>query len=193
MSRKKRNSSVGFSFFPFLDILFSTMGILVLVSSVNFLLVQFEINSPSRPIYTKEEIHDIINNQDLLGSFYWLEPVYLTITDKAYTIYQNGKKEIITDQDKMENRLLEIAEKNCLNKEENKAGRSVIVFGIYQSGYLFYNSLSLAIEEINRELKLKYGRNFFPLQEGKELLSAKELPPNWQKIVNVKNNLSRQP
>ena len=88
----------------------------------------------------------------------------------------------------MEKKLLEIAETNCRNQENSKVGRTVIVFGIYQSGYLYYNSLSLALEEINSELKVKYGKNVFPLQEGKELLSENELPPKWQKIINSKSN-----
>jgi len=184
MRKKRVKSSGGFSFFSFLDILFSTMGILVLISSVNFLLVQFEINSPARPIYTREEIQEILTKQDLLGSFYWLQPIYLTVSKDQYVLYRDNKKQVIRDQDQMEKILYKIAEENCQNKEQNRTGRTVIVFGIYQSGYLYYNSLSLAIDEINGELKNKYGRFFFPLQEGKELLSSVDLPPHWQKIVN---------
>lgn len=185
MRKKRVKSNGGFSFFSFLDILFSTMGILVLISSVNFLLVQFEINSPARPIYTKDDIEEILTKQDLLGNFYWLQPIYLTVSKDQYILYRDNKKEVIKDQDQMEKILYQIAEENCRKKEQSKSGRSVIVFGIYQSGYLYYNSLSLAIDEINSELKNKYGRFFFPLQEGKELLSANQLPTLWQKIIST--------
>jgi len=184
MKRKKKSAVSGFGFFSFLDILFSTMGILVLVTAVNFLLVRLEVSLPDRPIYTKDEINEILNKQELLGSFYWLNPIYLTVSSKQYVMYHNGIKKVFTDQDKMEKKLFEIGEENCIKQENNIAGRSVIVFGIYQSGYLYYNSLSLAIEEINTELKSKYGSNYFPLQEGKELLSSNELSPRWQQIIN---------
>jgi len=171
-------------YISFLDILFSTMGMLILISSINFFLIESNLNSLNDTIYSRNEILEIKEQKRELGDLYWLKPIYVAIFNDKFIIYDkslNRKRNFYT-QDDVLSYIREISVKNCINKRENREDRFSILFLITKEGYIRYNSLSIAIELINEDNIKKYNENYFPLKEGKSLILERD-------IENYFNNL----
>lgn len=192
----RRKRSVQINFFSFLDILFSTMGILIFLTFISFLISSFEQISAennqekdiiftfqSDNVFTKS--HKKLEHIDKKGNPYWFYPIFASIKEDEYLFLFKGKKRIITDESELKTFVKSIGEKNCIRTKEGIPERFSFVFGIYEDGYSEFNKILNTIFITNAELKEEFKDNFFKLTYGKEALVDNELPEHWKKLWEI--------
>lgn len=159
----------GFQLFSLIDVLFSTLGIMIFIAMINLVIAA-----------DKHTVHKLEHGQN--GSIYWMEPVLIVLgKDKAVVYYENQKLDLSVDS--LPAILRRIATLNCERKMDWQPVRNSIVFGIREDGYDAFLEMRDNIRLMNDELRDEYGEFFFALRFGKEPVSGEDLPDHWRPYV----------